>query len=1069
MGRINKKKGFTNISKYLPVFIIIVALTIIIGSTFAYFTDSVEKQSDITFSKVELSSETTTGINGVLKDVIPGTKLVDGALKFSKAIDSEPIYVRAKISFSLPTESVGDANMEALLLALRKSTEFNVNDEPQNNAVWSSKQGNYYYLLDNNDKTKLKQVDDIYTYLLADEIVVPRDLEQLENNAQYMKSVNFHVSFEAIQASNVTSVLTDAAEIFDMVFPGVEAEIYVPKYEVTFVGANKTDVYNSVEIKEGNLLPQPTPPAGEVERAVFDGWYVDEECTTAFDFTTPITDKVTLYPKFVVGDVLSIMDGNGELVEKIIVLDGEVTVKPEIELAVDEDKTNTQALEGWYTDSSFTNRFSFNTTINQSYTLYPNLVSVSQGLGYTAIKSGSETIAYKVDDGTCRDEFIVIPEKYLDKPVTEIKSSGFSSNSYATRILLPDTITKIDSYAFSHCSKLQRINVPKNVTALGSTSFGYTYKLTQFDYAARQATLISNNYLLYDSGKNGPGLHVVFENTVEVPITYLFRPFGSDTIPNVTKITFEDGSRCHTLPNYFCQYVTTLQSISIPDSVTSLGKDAFNGCSNLEYASIGNGIVNIPENAFQYCTKLTEVKLPDSLRSIGQYAFYECFNLRSIVLPASVTSIQSVSFFGCGRLCEVVNLSNLNIRKGYTDNGYLGYYALSISKTATASKIETSDDGYVYYNGGTNNIYMIDYRGSETELTLPATYNGKTYKLNTYVFAALKQVTKVNLLANTTSIPEGAFRESGLTSLYLPDSVTSIGKYVCYYCQNLTEVRLSDNITVIPTDAFAICVKLNTVNMPSRLTTIEDYGFYRCFELPDVELPSTIKTLKFAAFSECKLLTTFTFPEGLTTIGNMLSGCPKISTVYFNSTNVTSSDSVVTSTGQEVGSVKVYIGANVKRIPGSFCSNATYLTDVIFADGSQCETIGSYSFNRCPILKNINLPDTIKTIEASAFYNNANMILDKLPSSLTTVGNNAFFGTACYLLCDNSTIAGYVNGKGNTNIYIVDTTTDFTDITFIDVTNSGNVVGTFTDDVSGNTYLKVNNGEGFTYYIKYTV
>lgn len=80
-----------------------VSITIIIGSTFAYFTDKVDKQSDLVFSKVELSDETTVGIDGEIRYALLGDALIDSPLQFSKSIDSEAIYVRVKLSFSLPS------------------------------------------------------------------------------------------------------------------------------------------------------------------------------------------------------------------------------------------------------------------------------------------------------------------------------------------------------------------------------------------------------------------------------------------------------------------------------------------------------------------------------------------------------------------------------------------------------------------------------------------------------------------------------------------------------------------------------------------------------------------------------------------------------------------------------------------------------------------------------------------------------------------------------------------------------------------------------------------------------
>ena len=223
------KKGKSKVStiKYLPVLLILLSITIMVGSTFAYFTDRKDTSSDLTFSKVELSSDTTLGIDGVLFDVIPGSRIVDGAVAFSKAIDSEAIYVRAKISFTLPEEYEDDEGMLSIIDALRSATDFNIISTEQNGAVWSEKQGNYFYLMEATSEgtpTNLKRVDTIDTYTLSNEMVIPRSLEQLEDNAQYMKSINFHIAFEAIQADNISNELEATKETFNAVFPEEEIE-----------------------------------------------------------------------------------------------------------------------------------------------------------------------------------------------------------------------------------------------------------------------------------------------------------------------------------------------------------------------------------------------------------------------------------------------------------------------------------------------------------------------------------------------------------------------------------------------------------------------------------------------------------------------------------------------------------------------------------------------------------------------------------------------------------------------------------------------------------------------------
>ena len=228
--RRGKYGKLSRISMYLPICIIILSIAFIVGSTLAYFTNKVSKESTLTFGKVELGAETNVGFNGTIYDVVPGTPLINGKLQFSKSIDSEAIYVRAKLSFSLVDEYKEDVTMQEFIDVIRSSTEFDVVSTAQHGAVWSAKQGNYFYLLDASDNTKLMRVDTIDTFVLSNEIVVPRDLDQLDENYQYMKSINFHIAFEAIQADNVSNILTDTKETFNALFPESSDESYTPPY-----------------------------------------------------------------------------------------------------------------------------------------------------------------------------------------------------------------------------------------------------------------------------------------------------------------------------------------------------------------------------------------------------------------------------------------------------------------------------------------------------------------------------------------------------------------------------------------------------------------------------------------------------------------------------------------------------------------------------------------------------------------------------------------------------------------------------------------------------------------------
>ena len=166
-----------------------------------------------------------------------------------------------------------------------------------------------------------------------------------------------------------------------------------------------------------------------------------------------------------------------------------------------------------------------------------------------------------------------------------------------------------------------------------------------------------------------------------------------------------------------------------------------------------------------------------SVTSIGSSAFYYCSGLTSVTIPNSVTSIGDYAFYGCSSLRKVLNFSNLNITKGSSGCGYVGYYASLVLNNPEFI------DNYVFAPNG-NTYALYGYMGTDTNLQLPEKYKGENYIIGDYAFYGCSGLTSVTIPNNVTSIGSYAFYYClGLTSVTIPNSVTSIGSYAFYNCK----------------------------------------------------------------------------------------------------------------------------------------------------------------------------------------------------------------------------------------------------------------------------------------------
>ncbi|MFA5675686.1 MAG: leucine-rich repeat protein [Christensenellales bacterium] len=219
--------------------------------------------------------------------------------------------------------------------------------------------------------------------------------------------------------------------------------------------------------------------------------------------------------------------------------------------------------------------------------------------------------------------------------VTSIGSYAFAYCTSLTSVTIPSSVTSIGDYAFFGCSSLTSVTIPSSVTSIGDAAFTYCFNMTAITVAAANTAYASEAGMLYNKAKT----------------TLILCPegkSGSITIPNsVTSI----GDKAF----YYCRSLT---SVTIPNSVTSIGDYAFYVCSSLTNVTIPSSVTSIGTWAFSNCGSLTSITIPSSVTSIGTWTFSGCGSLTSITIPSSVTSIGTCAFIECTSLTSAYFYGN---------------------------------------------------------------------------------------------------------------------------------------------------------------------------------------------------------------------------------------------------------------------------------------------------------------------------------------------------------------------------------------------------------------------------
>lgn len=439
--------------------------------------------------------------------------------------------------------------------------------------------------------------------------------------------------------------------------------------------------------------------------------------------------------------------------------------------------------------------------------------------------------------------------------------------------------------------------------------------------------------------------------------------------------------------------ITNVSSVFIPATVTSIGRFAFRCCKFLATVTFAEGsqLKSIGVSAFSGTEPahpiFKEIQIPDSVETIGINAFHNCQDLESITLPASLKTIEVGAFSGCRNLSEIELPASLKTIQSYvfdgcssletvfydgslarwsqinTSNGFLGFSHPSLvmndytaqfipvkdendpdppPKTVTITKYTGTESTVILPStisnwpvtkigedalkdnttitsvtipasvteiganafAGCTNLTSVTYGGDWSNLTIqsgnPAVEDAVNAQLFDFAFtpdntAVIVTNYKYKGTAADVTIPSrykgkpvtmidhAAFHNSAVTSVTIPDSVTSIHDSAFAYCSSLTNISIPNSVTAIGSFAFEGCTKLESITLPSSLLTISEFLFYDCSQLTTIHIPDSVSSIRQYAFYNCGKLETIRIPVSVTSIGSYaFDDCPSSMTVTYS-------------------------------------------------------------------------------------------------------------------------------------------------------------------------------------------
>ena len=388
--------------------------------------------------------------------------------------------------------------------------------------------------------------------------------------------------------------------------------------------------------------------------------------------------------------------------------------------------------------------------------------------------------------------------------------------------------------------------------------------------------------------------------------------------------------------------------------------------AKVSYNDVEYSITAIGNSAFEHCNSLTSVEIPNSVTSIGMWAFSGCHSLTSVVSKVEIPFTYDYSFPRECMLTIPDGTKNAYFLAGWTTDVFRGVletselsdepinFADATVKAICVEKWDKNKDGELSIKEAAlvGDIGDSFQRNSKITSFDEFKFFTSVTTINYFSFQGCHSLTSIILPENVSSIRGWAFEYcSALTSIIIPNSVTEIGSAAFCDCESLSSVEIGNNVSSISSSMFSNCTNLTSISIPVSVTTIEQGAFNGCNGLTSISIPNSVTLIEQSAFSGCT---------------NIASMTVAIDNPIYDSRN--NCNAII-----NTNSNSLLFGCKNTIIPNSVTS------------------IGNYAFSYCSSLTSIVFPNSLTSIGEGAFKYCSGLTSIVFPSNIVSIGEEAFW------------------------------------------------------------------------------